>query len=165
MWTSLPFFHKVSRAVGAFGILTVVAALIYAGIYKIVPSLLMIVAGAVVCTVCGMALVVKPEDKTMLLNAEKQLQEALYKITGQDKEYNEQTNITLEWQKVAYQNEKLAGEHKAELEKAKSELAAAQAQLAKSKGPPLANDNPEKTNPKIQKPPEVINRTRNPAPT
>lgn len=164
MWTSLPFFHKVSRAVGVFGIITVIGALIYAGIYKIIPSLLMIAAGAVVCTVCGMALVIKPEDKALMLNAEKQLQEALAKITGQDKEFNNQVAVTLEWQNVAKQNEKLASDHRVELEKAKSELAAAQAQLAKAKAP-SPNDNPEKTNPKIQKPPEVINRTRTPPPT
>jgi ribosomal protein S13 len=165
--------------VGAFGIITVICALVYAGIYKIVPSLLMIGIGMFVCTLAGVAIVIKPEDKEQLIMAEKRLEAALSKLTGVEVEFSEAVKSAVSWKDSSEQKEKemvhqskshkeeldkVAKLHKEEIEKARQEIQALKTAAAKKQGPPAANDNPETTNPKIQKPPEVINRTRNAPP-
>jgi len=175
MWTNLPFFYKVSRFVGAFGIITVVCAMVYAGIYKIIPSLLMIGIGMVVCTLAGVAIVIKPEDKEQLILAEKRLEAALSKLTGVEVEFSEAVKSAVAWKENAEQKdkeiktqkeelEKAAKSHKEEMEKARQQIQTLQVAAAKKQGPPNPNDNPETTNPKIQKPPEIINKTRTPPP-
>lgn len=81
-WDSLPFFYKVSRAISAFGLITVVGAMIYAGVYKVVPSLLLIGFGMLCCFCFGIGLSVTPEDKAMLEKVERDLVAVLNKFKG-----------------------------------------------------------------------------------
>lgn len=81
-WETLPLGYKVSRAISAFGVLTVIGALIYAGVYKVIPSLLLIGFGMVCCLLFGIGLSISPEDEARIEAVQAKFQEVLVKFKG-----------------------------------------------------------------------------------
>lgn len=81
-WETLPFGYKVSRAISAFGVLTVIGALIYAGVYKIIPSLFLVAFGMACCLLFGIGLSITPEDRAAMDEVQKKFVEVLAKFKG-----------------------------------------------------------------------------------